>query len=163
MTQYSNLPPTATPDTSSKSYYDTSKAVDDYYSTPVELNSTALAAMKGYFENRGFSEVAAESITVIIMRQSYQDGYNPMQVLDTLKGLNNIDLSGIVSEILNYNRFKTSSLGYAQKFIPNEEIQRSIIDNGVVLVNSSYIYILTDENGLRIIDENNDFLTTQDI
>lgn len=158
MSRYSNLPPAAMPDN-----YDTLQSFDKYYSTPVELNSTALAAIKGYFVGKSFGEVAAESITVTIMTQAYQDGYNPMQILDTLKGLNNVDLSGIVSEILNYNRFKTSSLGYAQKFKPNEEVFRSIIDTGVPLSNSSYVYILTDENGLRIIDENNDFLTTQDI
>ena len=30
-------------------------------------------------------------------------------------------------EILNYNRYKSSSLGYAQKFVPNPEVQRNII------------------------------------
>ena len=53
--------------------------------------------------------------------------YNRMQILDTLKGLNNVELSALVSEILNYNRFKSSSLGYARGFTPNPEIQRNII------------------------------------
>ena len=157
MSQYSNLPPAAKPSTS-----DTVQAFDNYYSEPLELSSTVLTAMKGYFMNRGFEEVSAESITITIMRQAHNDGYNPMQILDTLKGLSNVELSGLVSEILNYNRFKTSSLGYARSFVPNTEIQRSIIDTGIVASNN-YIYILTDENGLRLTDENMSVLTTQDI
>lgn len=126
MPQYSNLPPVATP-TDSNQAYDTVSAMDNYYASPIELNSTVLAAMKAYFAGRGFDEVAAESITLTIMTQAYNDGFNPMKILDTLKGLSNIELSGLVSEILNYNRFKSSSLGYARGFTPNPEIQRNII------------------------------------
>jgi hypothetical protein len=118
--RYSNLPNNSTPDNSMVRAF-------DFYSRPIEFNSTVLAAMKSYFTNRDFGEVAAESIAITIMTQAQQDGYNPMQILDTLKGLNNVELSALVSEILNYNRFKTSSLGYAPPFTPNAEIQRNII------------------------------------
>ena len=120
---YSNIPAASSPDQANS----TIQAFDNYNSQPVELSSTVLAAMKGYFGSRGFGEVSADSISVIIMTQAKQDGYNPMQILDTLKGLSNVELSGLVSEILNYNRFKSSSLGYAQPIIPNVEVQRSII------------------------------------
>ena len=119
--RFSNIPPASVAQDS------TLKAFDNFNSTPVEFDSTLLAAMKGYFTNRGFGEVSAESIAVTIMTQAKQDGYNPMQILDTLKGLTDVELSGLVSEILNYNRFKSSSLGYAQPFKPNPEVQRSII------------------------------------
>ena len=119
---YSNLPPAAEPNTNS-----TVQAFDEYQTQPIELNSAVLAAMTAFFTNRGFGEVAAESITVTVMTQAKQDNYNPMQILDTLKGLSNVELSGLVSEILNYNRFKSSSLGYAQPITPNAEIQRSIL------------------------------------
>ena len=117
---YSNIPV-------STSQNQTVQAFDSYMEAPVEINSSVLAAMKGYFTNRDFGEVAAESIAVTIIRQAKQDNYNPMQILDTLKGLDNVQLSGLVSEILNYNRFKSSSLGYAQKSQPNPEILRNIL------------------------------------
>jgi len=117
---YSNIPVTSSQD-------QTVQAFDSYFTMPIEINSSVLAAMKGYFTNRDFGEVAAESIAVTIIRQAKQDGYNPMQILDTLKGLDNIQLSGLVSEILNYNRFKSSSLGYADKSQPHPEIQRNIL------------------------------------
>jgi hypothetical protein len=122
MTQnYSNLPATG------DSVDSTVQTFNSYYSAPIELNSTTLAAMTAYFTSRNFGEVAAESIATTIMIQSKQDGYNPMQILDTMRGLTDVELSGLVSEILNYNRFKTSSLGYAQPFKPNQEIFRNII------------------------------------
>ena len=118
--QYSNIP-------SEKTSNDTLKGFEKYTSSPLELNSSVFAAMKGYFTNHGFGDVSAESITITLMSQAQSDGYNPMQILDSLRGLSNVELSALVSEILNYNRYKSSSLGFAQKFTPNIEIQRSII------------------------------------
>lgn len=120
MSTYSNLPITKTTNS-------TIQAFDSYYSQPIEIDSTVFAAVKGYFTKRNFGDVAAESIAVTIIRQSKQDGYNPMQILDTLKGLNDVELSALVSELLNYNRFKSSSLGTAQPIKTNPEVARNII------------------------------------
>lgn len=122
MTNLTNLP---SPSKSDKST--TLKAFDSYYSAPVEIDSTVLAAMKGFFTTRGFHEVAAESIAITIITQAKIDNYNAMEILDTLKGLSNVELSGLVSEVLNYNRLKTSSLGYAQPFSTNPEVARNIL------------------------------------
>jgi len=118
---YSNIP-------ISKTKNSTVESFNNYYSSPVEINSSVLAAMTGYFTSKGFGQVAAESIAVTIITQAKQDGYNPMQILDSLRGLDSVTLSSVVSEILNYNRFKTSSLGIAQTIIPNETVYRNIID-----------------------------------
>lgn len=122
MIKYSNLPYVAPSNSES-----TVTAFDDYYSAPVEIDATALAAMTGYFGSKGFDAAAAENISAIIIKQAKQDGYKPMQILDTLRGLDSVALSGLVSEILNYNRFKTSSLGYAQQIQTNTEIKRNIL------------------------------------
>jgi hypothetical protein len=50
-----------------------------------------------------------------------------MQILDTLKGLDSVEISALVAEILNYNRFKTSYLGYALAFTPRIEVSRNIV------------------------------------
>jgi hypothetical protein len=123
---YSNIPVT-------KVNNNTVEAFENYFSAPVEINTSVLAAMTAYFTSRGFGQVAAESIAVTIITQARQDDYNPMQILDTLRGLDTVELSAIVSEILNYNRFKTSSLGYAQTIVPNEEVYRNIIDSSNVV------------------------------
>jgi hypothetical protein len=121
MSTYSNIPTSITVN-------QTVQAFDNYYSQPIEIDASTLAAITGYFTSKGFGQVASESIAVIIITQSKSDGYNPMRILDTLRGLSSVDLSALVSEILNYNRFKTSSLGFAQTIVPNSEVFRNIID-----------------------------------
>lgn len=121
MAQMSNLP------LSTDNNEATIQAFDSYFSIPIEINATAYAAMVGYFTSKNFEQVASESISTIIMRQAKQDGYNPMKILDSLRGLSDVELSGLVAEILNYNRLSTSSLGVAKPFKTNPEIQRNII------------------------------------
>jgi hypothetical protein len=50
-----------------------------------------------------------------------------MQIMDTLTGLSNVEISGLVAEILNYNRFKTSSLGVSQLYAPADDVVRNIL------------------------------------
>lgn len=122
-TTYNNLPVQKTAQSSSDS---TVQAFDTYYSKPLEISTNVLSAMKGFLQSRGFDETAAESVAIVIIKQAKKDGYNPMQILDTLKGLGEVEISALVAEILNYNRFKTSFLGYAPSFVVNDEILRNI-------------------------------------
>jgi hypothetical protein len=47
--------------------------------------------------------------------------------MDSLSGLSDVELSGLVSEILNYNRFKSSTLGIYIAPTASDEIQRNIL------------------------------------
>lgn len=122
-TTLTNLPITK----SNNSDNSTLLAFDNYYNAPLELDTNIFNAMKGFFESRGFYPETAETISVTIIRQAKLDSYNPMKVLDTLKGLDSVEISALVSEIVNFNRYKTSYLGYALEFRPNEDISRNII------------------------------------
>lgn len=121
--KYSNIP-------SEKTSNATLKGFEKYTSSPLELNSSVFAAMKGYFTNHGFGDVSAESITITLMSQAQSDGYNPMQILDSLRGLSNVELSALVSEILNYNRYKSSSLGFAAPITKNLTVSRNVLETG---------------------------------
>lgn len=118
---YSNLP---TGKTTSDA---TVQAFDAYYTAPLELNASTLAAMVGFFTQRGFDPTSAETVAVIIMKQAKKDGYNPMQILDTLTGVDSLEISALVAEILNYNRVKTSFLGYSKEFTPHDDVQRNVL------------------------------------
>ena len=120
---YSNLP-FSTPNDSANS---TIRAFDNYYSQPIEIDTNVYNAMVGFFASKKFERLAAENISVIIIKQAKKDNYNPMKILDTLKGLDSVELSALVAEIINYNRFKTSFLGYALQFKTSEEVLRNII------------------------------------
>jgi hypothetical protein len=118
---YSNLP-------TNKIQADaTVQAFDNYYLAPIELSASTLAAMIGFFTKNGFDATSAETVAVIIMKQAKKDGYNPMQILDTLSGVTALEISALVAEILNYNRVKTSFLGYSKEFTPHDEVQRNVL------------------------------------
>lgn len=141
---YSNLPLKSTENQNA-----TVLAFDTYYSKPLELDNNTFEAMKSFFTSRGFETSAAESVVVVIIKQAKKDGYNPMEILDTLKGLNNVEISALVSEIVNNNRIKTSFLGYGLAFEPNFEVARNIIDDKIK--RSPPTYIITKSR--EIVDE----------
>ena len=121
---YTNLPIKQKPSSSSDV---SNKALAEFNDLPVELDQETLVAMKGMLSNRGFSDEAAESISITILIQAVRDNYNPMTILDSMKKLKENDLSQIVAEILNYNRFKTSVLGSIQSITPVDSVKRNIL------------------------------------
>ena len=124
MTYYNNLPQQqASKDDSAA----TIKVFDTYSVSPLNVDATTYDAMTGFFTNRGWGEDAARSTAYIILKQALLDGYNPFELLETLKGLNDTEISSLINEIINYNRYKTSSLGTASPFQPSEEVIRNIL------------------------------------
>ena len=120
---YNNIPQERTESNSDL----TVKVFDQYYQAPIDLNNNELVAMVGFFESRGFGGSSAESTAITILKQAKKDNYSSMQILSTLGGLSNVEISGLVAEILNYNRFKTSSLGISQLYSPADTVVRNIL------------------------------------
>lgn len=120
---YTNLPPTQ----ASNSDYQTIKAFDNFYDRPLEISASVYDAVKGFLTSKGFDQVAAESVAVVIIKQAKKDNLNPMQIIDSLKGLSDVEISALVAEIINYNRFKTSFLGYALDYKTNDEVARNVL------------------------------------
>jgi len=102
------------------------QSINNISNIPIEVDPSIYAAMIGFFESRGFDNSSSESIATILYAQARKDGYKPLQILDTLKGFNKVELSALVSEILNYNRYKSSNLGKAQTIEPNPIVQYNI-------------------------------------
>jgi hypothetical protein len=95
--------------------------------TTSDLNNAVLTAMVGFLESRNFKNPSSEFIAITILKQAKTDGYDAYEILRTLKGTDTATLSGMVAEILNYNRFKTSTLGVVQSTSPVEDIKRNIL------------------------------------
>ena len=119
---YTNLPSKNT-----NSQNATLLAFDTYYAKPLEIDAATFDIMQAFFTSRGFEQESAESVSIAIFKQAKQDNYNPLQILDTLKGLDTVEISALVAEIVNYNRLKTSFLGYGLAFEPNLEVARNIL------------------------------------
>lgn len=108
----SNLPLPSERDIRDKdSAYLAKKFFSTYYSKGISISVEILDATVSFFESRGFSTTAAQSIATVLLSQAKIDGINVFTLLDTLKGLNEVQLSRIVREVLNYNRLRISVLG----------------------------------------------------
>ncbi len=107
-TPFSNLPlPTDAFDSSDAAR----KFFNSYYSQGVAIPAAVLDSTIGFFQNRGFSDTASQSVATVLLLQAKIDGINVFTLLDTLKGLNQLQLSTVVREVLNYNRLRISILG----------------------------------------------------
>jgi hypothetical protein len=150
MAIFSNLPASLQLNPSSSD--GASKAISNYYTNPIQLDSSTLMAMSAFFESRGFDPSTSKTISSIIMNQAKLDDYNPMTVLDNLHGLDKLAISTLATEILNFNRYKSSFLGYATVQQPHPEISRNIES---VSWNSQYADVLVFSDGYPLTDENN--------
>ena len=88
------------------------KFFTEYYSAPLEFPSNEVDAVVGFLENKGFDKSAAKSTGSILLQQAKIDGVKVFELLDTLKGLEQVQLSVVVAQILNFNRQKISTLGF---------------------------------------------------
>ena len=96
---------------------DTLVYFNNYYSNnnTVSYLPIDVDAVIGYFLNRGFEKVAAVNTAGVLLEQSKRDSVPVFKLIDTLKGINDVQLSNIVAQIINANRRKTSSVGYRQQ------------------------------------------------
>jgi len=99
---------------------------DKYYTSPLSFPSSKVDAVIGFFTKRGFDRSSAIAIGTVLLEQSKIDSINVFELLDTLKGLEDVQLSAVVTEILNYSRPKTSSLGYKKQGLFDKLERRNI-------------------------------------
>lgn len=85
---------------------------DNYFNKTLEFTSNEVDAVVAFFQKRDFDKAAAISTATVLLNQAKIDNIKIFELLDTLKGLDNLQLSAVVTEILNYNRLSTSVLGY---------------------------------------------------
>ena len=85
---------------------------DKYFTEKLSFASNEVDAVIGYFLKRGFDKVSAVNTASILLQQAEIDQLTVFKLLDTLKGINDVQLSNVVAQILNLNRSKVSTLGY---------------------------------------------------
>ncbi len=84
-------------------------------------------AVIGFFLKRGFDQTAAQSTSTVLLEQAKIDSVNIFTLLDTLKGLSEVQLSTVVAEVLNYNRDSTSSIGFKSNAVVDKIEKRNIV------------------------------------
>ncbi len=96
---------------------------DKFFLHQVTFPSNQIDAVLGFFLKRGFDELSARSTSISLLNQARLENVNVFQLIDSLKGLTDVQLSQVVTEVLNIYRDRRSSLGY--KIITNDETTES--------------------------------------
>jgi len=121
---YTNLPPK-----DSDSINDTiQKLTTSNYQTDYEMNTSDYDACIAFFVKRGFKRASAESTAYVILAQAKIDNISPQEILDKLNNASEIQLSELITLILNANRYKSSRLGVRQTLVTKELVSRNILD-----------------------------------
>lgn len=102
---------------------------NNFYNIEISYNSSEVDAVIGYFLKRGFGKVSAINTASVLLQQAKIDNLNVQQLIDTLKGVTDVQLSLIVAQILNFNRAKTSVLGFR-----DESSQQELFDQRNVVI-----------------------------
>lgn len=92
---------------------------DQYFTQQLTFPASQIDAVVGLFLKRGFGEASAKSTSMVLLTQARKDNINVFKLIDTLSGLNDVQLSKVVTEVLNTSREKTSMLGF--KLVATEE------------------------------------------
>jgi len=107
---------------------------DKYYTKEISFTDNDLNSVVGYFESKGFDTSSAIAVATVLLKQSKLDGVKVYQIIDTLKKYEDLQLSAIVAEILNYNRKRTSAVGFKRREQTNKAETRNIIEGSPVSV-----------------------------
>jgi len=121
---YTNLPP------KDKDQLDKTieKLTTSNYEEEFQFNVGEYDAAIGFFVKRGFTRTAAETTAYIILQQAKIDSVSPQQILDQLTVASPVQLSELITIILNANRYKSSRLGVRQTRTTKDTVSRNILD-----------------------------------
>ena len=121
---YTNLPP------KDKDQLDKTieKLTTSNYQEEFQFNVGEYDAAIGFFVKRGFTRTAAETTAYIILQQAKIDSVSPQQILDQLTVASPVQLSELITIILNANRYKSSRLGVRQTRTTKDTVSRNILD-----------------------------------
>ena len=115
VTKNSSLPPTETEEV--RNFF------DKFFLHQITFPSNQIDAVLGFFLKRGFDDLSARSTAISLLNQARLENINVFQLIDSLKGLTDVQLSQVVTEVLNLYRDRRSSLGY--KIAANDETTES--------------------------------------
>ena len=118
-----NLPSPASTD----STQEVKRFFDKYFINQISFPSNQIDAVVGFFEKHGFDTESATSTGIVLLNQAREDNVNVFELIDTLKALDDVQLSQVVAQILNAYREKVSVLGYRVAGIQDEYESRNIL------------------------------------
>ena len=106
----------------------TIRIFDTFYSSDLTINATDYDAVHSYFVGICSSAQIAANFTSIVFRIAQEGNYNPIDILELLKGApNSLKMNSILCYYLNTFKEKVSLYGVANTPKPNESVQRNVV------------------------------------
>ena len=105
---------------------ETKQFFDRYFTKQISLTSNEVDTVVGFFTKRKFSKDAAIAVSTVILQQAKAEEKNVFSLIDTLEGYDQVQLSKLVSAILNNNRSKISALGYKNNYTTQTTENRNV-------------------------------------
>jgi hypothetical protein len=118
----SNLPQQSSPATE-----DVKVFFDNYFKQAVSFPAVEIDAVVGFFLKRNFEQDGARTTAIVLLNRARIENVSVFKLLDTLKGLTDIQLSQVVAQVLNSSREKTSLLGYRVAHVTDTYESRNIL------------------------------------
>jgi hypothetical protein len=100
---------------------------DKQFQNQVSFPAAEIDATVGFFVKRGFDQSSASSTAIILLNQARIDNVPVFSLLDKLKGLTDVQLSQVVTQVLNSEREQTSILGYRTSPVTNTFEARNVL------------------------------------
>lgn len=100
---------------------------DNFFTKTISFPAEQIDAVVGFFVKRGFDTNSANSIAITLLTQARKENVNVFALLDSLKGLTDVQLSQVITQVLNSTREKTSLLGYRVKPATDTYESRNIL------------------------------------
>jgi len=100
---------------------------DKFYQRQQSFPAAEIDATIAFFQKRGFDPNSAKSTAIVLLNQARVDNVSVFSLLDNLKGLTDLQLGQVISQILNGYRENTSLLGYRIAPTSNPFESRNII------------------------------------
>ena len=119
----SNLPTPSATDSSGE----VREFFDKFFVHQVSFPSNQIDAVLAFFLQRGFDTNSARNTGIVLLNQAREDGVHVFELIDTLKTLNDVQLSQVVAQVLNAYRDKVSQLGYRIAPIADSFESRNIL------------------------------------
>jgi lipase chaperone LimK len=100
---------------------------DNFFTKTISFPAEQIDAVVGFFVKRGFDTNSANSIAITLLTQARKENVNVFALLDSLKGLTDVQLSQVITQVSNSTREKTSLLGYRVKPATDTYESRNIL------------------------------------
>lgn len=106
----------------------TVRIYDNFYGTKLQVNAADYDVVYSYFKGASNSTVIAANFTALLFRIAQQGGFNVIDLLEVIKGVENkLQMNAVICYYLNTFKSKTSLYGTGIVPTPNQTVQRNVV------------------------------------